>query len=201
MDLTTLLQTTMNDETLSGIANHLGIENEQAQSAIAIAVPLLVAALNNNAKKGDIDNISLALNKHDGSILDNVQGFLSGGNFSDGVGILEHIFGGNQPKVENAVSQSSGLDMGQTIKLLAMLAPIVMGFLGKQKNRGALSSSGGLSSILEGIVGGIPKTNQGTSGGIDMNIIDVLLNQDGKKDEGGLMDIGGKILGGLFGKK
>ena len=172
MDLTTLLQTTMNDETLSGIANHLGIENEQAQSAIAIAVPLLVAALNNNAKKGDIDNISLALNKHDGSILDNVQGFLSGGNFSDGVGILEHIFGGNQPKVENAVSQSSGLDMGQTIKLLAMLAPIVMGFLGKQKNRGALSSSGGLSSILEGIVGGIPKTNQGTSGGIDMNIIE-----------------------------
>lgn len=201
MDLTALLQTAMSDETLNGISDHLGIDNQQAKVAISSAIPILVAALNKNAKQGDVDNIDRALEKHDGSVLDNVQGFLSAGNFSDGVGILEHILGGNQSKVENAVSKSSGLDTGQTIKLLAMLAPIIMGFLGKQKNRGVLSSGGGLSSILEGLVGGIPKANQGSKGEIDMNIIDVLLNNNEKNEDGGLMDIGGKILGGLFGKK
>ena len=197
MDITNFLQTAMNDQTVDGIANQLGIKNEQAKSAISSAVPVLVAALSSNAKKGDSENIEKALERdHDGSILDNISGFLSGGDFSDGAGILGHILGGGQSNVETAVSKSSGLSSAQTGKLLAILAPIIMGYLGKQKKQGSVETSGGIGGLLEGLVGGMINSKES-----DTSILDVLLNQDGKSKEGGLMDIGGKILGGLFGKK
>ena len=197
MDITNFLQTAMNDQMVDGIANQLGIKNEQAKSAISSALPVLVGALSSNAKKGDSENIEKALDRdHDGSILDNISGFLSGGDFSDGAGILGHILGGGQSNVETAVSKSSGLSSAQTAKLLAILAPIVMGYLGKQKKQGSVASSGGIGGLLEGLVGGMVNSKEA-----DTSILDVLLNQGGKSKEGGLMDIGGKILGGLFGKK
>lgn len=196
MDISSLLQGAMGQQMVSGVVNQLGIENEQAKMAISAAVPLLLTALNKNANSGDAQNIANALERdHDGSILDNLGGFLRGGNFSDGANILNHVLGGKQAQVENAIGKTSGLNSGQIAQILAMLAPIVMGYLGKEKSQNGLDA-GGLSSLLGGLVGGASQTNQR-----EMGTIERLLDQDGDGDAmDDVVDLGSKLLGGFFGK-
>ena len=193
MDISSLLQGPMGQQMINGVANQLGIKNEQAQMAVSTAVPLLLSALNRNASSGDAQNIANALERdHNGSILDNLGGFLNGGNFSDGASILGHILGGKQVQVENAIGKSSGLNTSQIAQILAMVAPIVMGYLGKQKQSNGLDASG-LSTLLGGLVGGATQSNQR-----EMSTIEKLLDRDG---DGSVIDDAMDLLGGFFGKK
>lgn len=197
MDISNLIKGPVGEQIISSVANQLGINNQQAQSAVATAVPFLLTALSKNAANGDAENIVNALNtKHDGGILDNLSGFLNGGNFSDGIGILGHVLGNRQPQVEQSISKNSGLNVSQVSQILAILAPIVMGYLGKQKNANNLDANG-LTSLLGGMLSGASQTNQK-----EMSMIEKLLDQNG---DGSIMDdamnIGSKLLGGLFGGK
>ena len=194
MDLSTLLQGEMGQQIVGAAAQQLGINESQAQTAVGAAIPFLLSALNKNAQSGGANGIENALNQHDGSVLDNLSGFLGqGGNMQDGLGILGHVLGANQQTVANNIGKQSGLDSGQMIKILALVAPIVMGFLGKQKQAQGVKSDG-IAGLLGGLVGG---TNQ-ASGGINLGGFEKLLDQDGdgKLDAGDVMG----LLGGFFKK-
>lgn len=193
MNVQELLNGPLGQQMVDGVSSQLGIGEGQAKTAVSTAVPLLLTALNKNAENGDANNIINALSKHDGSILDNISGFLNEGNFSDGNSILGHVLGNKQNDVSNAVAKSSGLSAGQISQVLAMIAPIVMGYLGKEKNQGKLDG-GDLTSVLGSLLGGDGQSSQ--MGGL----LDSLLGESSKKG-GGLSDLGGKILGGLFGGK
>lgn len=193
MDISSLLQGPMGQQIVNGVVEKLGINNDQAKVAISTAVPLLLTALNKNANSGDAQNIARALERdHDGSILDNLGAFFQGGNFSDGLGILSHVLGGKQPQVENAIGKSTGLSSSQISQILAMVAPIVMGYLGKQKQQNGLDANG-LSTLLGGLVGNVTQNNQR-----EMSTIEKLLDRDG---DGSVIDDAMDFLGGLFGKK
>jgi len=193
MDISSLLQGPMGQQIVNGVVEKLGVNNDQAKVAISTAVPLLLTALNKNANSGDAQNIARALERdHDGSILDNLGAFFQGGNFSDGLGILSHVLGGKQPQVENAIGKSTGLSSSQISQILAMVAPIVMGYLGKQKQQNGLDANG-LSTLLGGLVGNVTQNNQR-----EMSTIEKLLDRDG---DGSVIDDAMDFLGGLFGKK
>ncbi len=64
-------------------------------------------------------------------------------------GILGNILGaGNVPQVQQGVSKASGLDANKVGALMAMLAPLIMGALGKVKRQQGLDA-GGLSRVLQ----------------------------------------------------
>lgn len=198
MDITNLLQGPMGQQLINGVTSQLGIGEDKAQSAISLAVPVLFTALNQNAQKGDADNIAKALAKHDGSILDNLGGFFTGGNFADGAGILGHVLGGKQAGVEKAIGAKSGLDASQVSKLLMILAPIVMGYLGKQKAQS--QGGGGITDLLGGILGGAAPKGKETS--VFEQILGGAAGGGGDDLMGSVMKgLGGKILGGLLGGK
>lgn len=155
-----------------------------------------MSALNKNAQSGGAEGISNALNQHDGSILDNLSGFLGqGGNQQDGLGILGHVLGNKQQNVESAISQQSGLNTAQVTQILALVAPIVMGYLGKQKQSAGLDSNG-IAGLLGGLVGG--STTQTNQSGVNLGGFEKLLDQDGD----GQLGIGDamSLLGGFFKK-
>ena len=194
MDLSSLLQGAMGQQIVGAASKQLGINESQAQSAVGAAIPFLLSALNKNAQSGGANGISNALNQHDGSILDNLSGFLGqGGNMQDGLGILGHVLGSNQETVANNIGKQSGLDSGQIIKILALVAPIVMGFLGKQKQAQGVQPDG-IAGLLGGLVGG---TNQ-AAGGINLGGFEKLLDQDGDGQLGASDVIG--LLGNFFKK-
>ncbi|KPJ95969.1 MAG: hypothetical protein AMS18_01945, partial [Gemmatimonas sp. SG8_17] len=137
-----------------------------------------------------------ALSKHDGGVLDNLGGFLDSPDVDDGNGILGHLLGGRRNAVETGVSKASGVDLSMVTKLLPILAPIVMGALGRQKRQQNLDA-GGLSSML----GSERKQMEQSSPAA--GILGQLLDEDG---DGSIADdIAGKLgkglLGGLFGRR
>lgn len=132
------------------LSRQIGADEDTTQQAISGALPMLVTALaNNSSDSGGASSLLGALDRdHDGSILDDVAGFLGQGDTDTGQGILKHVLGGRKETVANGLSRMSGLDKGAAMQLLAMLAPVVMGALGRarrQKNLGGAD----LSSILQ----------------------------------------------------
>ncbi len=118
-----------------------------------------------------------------------------GGNSAlNGAGILGHILGGRQDAAAGAVSQASGLNVSQVMKLMPILAPIVMGVLGRARQQNGIGA-GDLASVL----GGASQQAQQKTG-FGGGILNAILDKDG---DGSFMDdlagmAGKQILGGLF---
>ena len=176
------------------MSQQLGISDTQASGAISAALPVLMGALGNNASQpqGAQALLGALQNNHSGLDLDSVLGSVLGGAASDGAGILGHIFGGGQQKVETGLAQATQLDSGRTSQLLQILAPIVMAFLA-QRLGGGQADAGSLSQAL-----GQEKQQVQQQGGIAGGLLGSLLDQDGdgQLGVGDLLKIGGSLLGG-----
>lgn len=173
------------------IAQKLGVNPAIAKVAIAAALPMIVAALaKNTTKPGGAAALDGALAKHDGSILNDLVGMLgSGAAASDGNGILGHILGGKREAVEQGVAQSSGLDLSAISKLLPMLAPIVMGALGKAKREQGLDASG-VAAVVDATHADAQAQVQAQTGGSNP-LLDLLdSDHDGSL---GVGDLGGAL--------
>lgn len=153
MNLTDLVTGGIGSTVTSAVARMLNIEESKAKWIVSAAVPLMIAALNYNAKnKNQGASIDRALDQHSGSILGNLSGLLSGGPTNDGNKIVSHIFGNNTGYVTQNLSEKTGLSSGQVGSVLAVLAPVVMGYLGQQKQQ--TQSGGGMTDLIGGLLGG-----------------------------------------------
>jgi hypothetical protein len=153
---------------------------------------------------------ALGNDKHSGGILDNLGSILGGGGIDnnvlqDGAGILGHVFGGKEEKVAQAVSKSSGMDIGAAMNILKVAGPLVMGALGKETRQKGVSDQNGIGDLLGGMLGGASNDQQSIvnrlldadgDGSIIDDVAGMLLSGGGKK-KGGLAG----LLGGLFGKR
>ena len=179
---------------LGNLASQVGGNEGEVKNGVMAALPAMLAALGKNVgtEKGAEELNNALEKKHDGSILDNLSGYLSNPDLKDGAGILNHLFGNQTSNVANAVSQSSGLDTNGSMKMLQMLAPILMGILGQQKKQNNLDAKGlgNLTSMLASNFG----SEAGTSG-----IIETVTNLlDANKDRNVVDDIMG-MVGKFFG--
>lgn len=212
MNITDLLQGPLKDIIVQQAASQLGLgSNEQAGTAVDGIFATLLNALNKNASTQEgASSLENALNRdHDGSILDDLTGFFTGSkqpvnpNTTNGEGILKHVLGENQTNAADAISKASGIDSGKILKMMMMLAPVVLGYLGKMKSQQAQvqqqqaqAPSGGLQDILKGVT---QTVNQQPS---NQSIFAKLLDRDGDGNviddiaEMGVKSIFGKILGG-----
>ena len=180
---------------IGNLASQVGGNEGEAKNGVMAALPAMLAALGKNAgtEKGAEELNNALEKKHDGSILDNLSGYLSNPYLKDGAGILNHLFGNQTSNVANAVSQSSGLDTNGSMKMLQMLAPILMGILGQQKKQNNLDAKGlgNLTSMLASNFG----SEAGTSGIMETvtNLLDA--NKDGNVVDD-IMGMVGKFFGG-----
>jgi len=200
-----LLNSDLGKQIIGGISSQTNTSTKDTKSVLTSALPAMLGGLHKNAAEGNGDGILNALNSHDGSILNNITDFIGGGSkvSQDGNSILGHIFGNKVDAVNSGISKQSGVAKDKVSSIIALAAPILMGYLGKEKSNSKVNDNSGLSGMLGGLLGG--------SGG---NILSSLLDQDGdgklglndiasvlsgnNKKSGGLL---GGLLGGLFGGK
>ena len=179
---------------LGQLAEQVGGNEGQVKNGVMAALPAMLTALSKNTgtEKGAQELNNALEKKHDGSILDNLSGYLSNPDLKDGAGILNHLFGSQTSNVANAVSQSSGLDTNGSMKMLQMLAPVLMGMLGQQKKQNNLDAEGigNLTSMLASNFG----SEAGASG-----IMDVVTNLLDANKDGNVMDDIMGMVGKLFG--
>lgn len=187
---------------LSQLSQTIGADEQQTQKAVAAALPALLTSMNRNTNDTQgARALESALEKdHDGSLLDNLGGFLSGqvsGRQADGAGILSHVLGGQRGTVEQGVSRASGLDLSQVQRLLPMLAPLVMAALGRQKREAGLDAAG-----LSGLLGQEAHRARSAAPAGLLGALGGFLDQDGDGDfKDDLLKQGSGLLGGFLGKK
>ncbi len=204
-----LLSGPMGKQLISGVAGQTGEPEDKTADVLSMAMPLLLGAMKKNTSdpQSAAGLMNALSSKHNGSILDNLGGLFQGGVNSDvlndGAGILGHVLGNKQTTVENAISQKSGVDAGNVAQILKIAAPIIMGFLGRQKAQGNVSDANGLSSLLGSMLGGQPQQNQSLIASLidadgDGSVLDDVAGMvlGSKEKKGGL----GGMLGSLFGK-
>ena len=205
-----LLNSDLGKSIVSGVSGSTGTDSSKTSSVLTMALPVLMKAMERNAStpEGAAGLMGALSSKHDGSILDNLGG-LFGGEIDnsvkqDGAGILGHILGAKQQGVQQFIGQKAGLDAGSVGEILKIAAPILMGYLGKQKKASNASSSGDLTGLLGGLLGGSSADNNQSflekvldadgDGSVVDDVAGMFLGGDKKKS--GL----GGMLGGMFGK-
>lgn len=218
MSLIDLITGTAGDQVAEQAGNKFGISKSQIIALLAVAAPLVISHLMKKTQNNpaEADSLNAALDKdHDGSILNDPS--QAANRQDEGSSILGHVFGGDQAQVENQLSQSTGISMNKIGPILAMLAPVIMGYLGKEKQSNGVTSGGGLSDLLGGILGNASQQAQGQStnpindilgsvlgGGSSSadsgnplgNILSSVLGGGGSQQQ---QSGGGGILGGLLG--
>lgn len=204
-DLLDIAQNQLGREGVARIGQRLGTSEEATGQAITAALPVLLGAQARNAQDPrGAESLAGALERdHDGSVLGQINDLIGDPARGNGSGILGHVLGAKRPRVEQYVAKTSGLDAGSAGPLLEMLAPVVMGALGQQKKRQDLDASG-LAGMLGGLLqgGAIGAQAPGARPGQGNQLLNALLDQDGDGDiTDDLLGMGGKMLGGLFGRK
>jgi hypothetical protein len=188
MSMLDMLQQRLGGNAVNQISQQLGTDPATTQGAIAAALPMLVGALARNAQDpGKAGALANALGRHDGSVLDDVAGYLGRGDTSDGAGILGHVLGARRETVQTGLGQAAGIDPSKAGLLLSMLAPLVMGALGKEQREKGLDTGG-----LAGMLGGEQQRAADAAPGV-MGMLSSFLDRD---HDGSVMD----DIGGMLGK-
>ena len=170
----------------SDIASTIGVDEGEVNKAVQLLVPVLVGGLHENAQDPEhASKIESAADSH--------AGLLDGGvsvdqvDQQEGQQAIARIFGGNDVgQVANALAGGGGGNSDLLKKLLPILAPIVLAYVGKQLGQKSAPAGGGgaLNDVLGSILGGM---------GGNKSLGTVLGNVLGSK--------AGDILGGLLGGK
>ena len=196
MNIEGLLGQVLAGNNVSAISQQIGADESTTSSAIQAALPMILGGLARNAASdGGAGALAGALDRdHDGSMLDDIAGFVMGGGAqqANGAGILGHVFGDRQDAVQQGVSQASGLDPSMVMKLLPLLAPIVMGYLGRQKQEQGLDPAS-----LAGMLGGANQQMQEQQSPL-MGMLSSVL--DSNKD-GSMVDDAIRLAGGFLGRR
>jgi hypothetical protein len=149
---------------LEQISQATGTDSSMTSSVVQSALPMILGQLTSNVSTPQgAESLNNALEQnHDGSLLNDLGGLgsLIFGTQQqaapppqvDGGGILGHIFGNAQGQVAQQVSNQTGVSTGQVAQILMMLAPIVMAYLGRQKQQQGVDA-GGLGGLLGGLLG------------------------------------------------
>lgn len=177
----------------SDIAHKLGVDESEVNSAVQLLVPVLVGGLHQNAQDPERASSIESAASHAHGLLDtgiNVDQL----DQADGQQAIAKIFGGNDTgQVAHALSGANAGNSDLLQKLLPILAPIVLAYIGQQMTQKKTpvpsqeeASGGALNDVLGSILSGM-------SGSGNKSLGSVLGNVLGNK--------AGEVLGGLFGGK
>lgn len=190
----------LNQIPVADIANKLGADQTQVSQAIQTLVPTLLGTLQENVQADDIDSSELESTV----VAEGQSDLLTGGvnvdqlDVNQGSQLVASLFGGNDTNQVASALAGAGAGSGDLIKrLLPMLAPIVLAYVGKQfaqkQGTGAAAQAGpggGMADVLGSILGGAAG-----GGGAANNPLGSILGSVLGGGQGGAI---GNILGGLL---
>ncbi len=170
------------------ISQQIGSDEGTTQSAVGMALPMIMSAMGNHAQTPEgADSINQATQEHDGSILDNLMGFVGNGA-AGGIGgaLMGQVLGGGQHnEIADTISQNTGMDNGAANQLIGILTPIVMSLLGRASQQQGGSDPSGIAQMLGGAGGNNDMLGMATK----------MLDADG---DGNIMEDVGNIIGKMF---
>ena len=146
VNLVSLVMQFLTPDMIGRIATALGLDRNNAQTAIGAGVPGLLAGLSGVAlQPGGGQKLVDSAKQYSGTLGNFASMLGSGGQTSlveKGSQMLSSLLGGDQTALAGAVSKFTGLSQGASGSLLGLLAPVVMGTIAKQQGTHSLDASG-----------------------------------------------------------
>ncbi|ETZ23704.1 OmpA family protein [Pedobacter sp. V48] len=151
MNLIEMIKNEIGSDAISSLSQKAGVTEDQVQTGLSAGIPAILAGILKNGASGDTGFL--------GNILSGVTG--SGSDPADllnddrdsllekGKSLLGGLFGGDTKAVTDAVSSSSGLSGAKTKGLLAMIVPLITGYISKLMASKGWSISDLLGKIFE----------------------------------------------------
>ena len=178
----------MGSQVTEQLASSLGIDKGIAGAVIPQVLPMILGGLKKQKdERGGEARVDHILNKYgSSSVLDDIGGlFSSKAQDSNPDPALGGLLGNAGVEASNLFGKQFNLDSGLAAKIIPMLAPVVLGYLTKQKDSGAGSS--GIAALLD----------QDGDGSVLDDVAGFLMNGLGGNSSSS--SSGGGLLGGLLG--
>ncbi len=155
--LSALLGGMSDDAAVSAASKKTGISKVAIGALIAVAVPLLIKKLTSNAQSQQgASSLLGALSQHTDTA--NIADQIANADTQDGAAIIGHILGSEQSADIAQLAQQSGISEEQVSSVLSSIAPALMSSLSAANTanvqQAPQQTSGGLTSILGGLLGG-----------------------------------------------
>jgi hypothetical protein len=184
-----MLASQLGGPAIQQISQQIGADEGTTQSAVGMALPMMLSAMGNHAATPDgADAIQQATQASDGSILDNVMGFIgNAGAGGMGSALLGQVMGGGTHNaIADTISQNTGMDNGTVTQLLTILTPLVMGAVSKTSQEQGGLDANGIAQML----------GAGSGGGNDLlGMATRAIDADG---DGNIVEDIGNIIGKIF---
>ena len=152
-NLVSLVMQSLTPDMVGRIATAFGFDRNKIQSAISGAVPALLAAFNNVATQpGGAQKLADAARQQTAS-LENVASMLTAEGQSSlldkGSQLLSSLVSGqDENAMIGAIAKFTGLGQGASGSLLGMLAPIVVGTIGRHQSAAGTLNANGISNLF-----------------------------------------------------
>jgi outer membrane protein OmpA-like peptidoglycan-associated protein len=156
-DLLEMMSSTLGTQLVNRAGSFLGASESSMKGAVGAALPALLGGVMQKAStpSGAAELMKL-LNTPglDPGITGNLSSYLGGGEktsslLSIGSGLLSSLFGDKLGNLINTIASSFGLKSASASNLMALAAPMVLGFLKTQVSENRLDAKG-LASLLAG---------------------------------------------------
>ena len=154
-NLIDLVNTHLTPDIVGRAASYVGESVSGTEKALTASVPTIVAGLANMGSTSDgAQRVAgmLDAGKYDGSALSGLGSLVAGGAttqsaVSAGKGVLESLFGGKLGGVTDSIARSAGIRATSVASLMALVTPIILHILGKQR-AAAGGTVAGLTALL-----------------------------------------------------
>jgi len=153
-NLVTLVMEYLTPDLIGRIATALGLNRNNAQTAIGAAVPALLAGFSGVAAQPGGAQKLVDVAKQQTGALSSFANMIGGQGqtslIEKGTQMLSSLFGGqDQTALAGAVGKFAGVGQGASGSLLGMLAPVVMGTIGQQRQQqGRSLDASGIAGLL-----------------------------------------------------
>ena len=155
VNLVELVKGYLTPDIVQKAASFVGESESATQKAMNGIVPTLIAGLANQAStSGGAEKLSRILDtgKYDGSALNNLGSLFSGGEttqkaITQGKDTLSSLFGNKTDGLVDQIARFAGLRTGSAASLLALVLPLILSLLGRQRSTIGQSPSA-LASLL-----------------------------------------------------
>jgi Bacterial protein of unknown function (DUF937) len=153
INLVSLVNQFLTPEMIGRIATALGLDRNIVQAAIGAVIPALLAGFSKTAAQpGGAQKLVDAARQQTGT-LGNFASMLGAGSQSSlvekGSQMLSALLGGqDQNSLGQAVAKFAGVNQGAAGSLLGMLAPVVLGTIGQQRQQSRSLDASGITDLL-----------------------------------------------------
>ncbi|TWU47625.1 hypothetical protein Poly51_54260 [Rubripirellula tenax] len=181
-----LLKGQLGGALIGQLGKQVGLDSNQAKSGMDAILPSILGGLMKKASTpqgADSLNDMLDQDDYSGSLLEKLPGMLGGGSDSGGssmmtnlgMTVLSSLFGDKVASIAGMLAKVTGIGSDKSTSMMALLAPLVMSFLGAKKRADGLDA-GGMASLLmsqkDSVASSLPPGMAGALGLGDLGITD-----------------------------